>query len=317
MAGRPPLTFSTRGLAVASRRRALRRLREQGLLPVEPLSDAAPHVDLVKWHLPGASVLRGSFAGVRQEGVPGADDVTDDMFFGINVSGAGLARQRAREITVGAGDAVVVDLREGPFTIVRPELTRMFGLRVRRELVPVDADRLGDPALRLVPGRTTALQLLTRYLRSVLDGGVPPDSPLADAVVTHLSELIALSLVPGDASSVPATAPSVRAARLAAIKSDIVRHLTDGSLSAAAVGRRQHITTRYLHKLFEDEPTTYSRFVLDRRLELVHRRLRDPTFAGRSISSIATDAGFGDLSYFNRTFRRRYGTTPSDVRRPR
>jgi len=26
-------------------------------------------------------------------------------------------------------------------------------------------------------------------------------------------------------------------------------------------------------------------------------------------------AGFGDLSYFNRTFRHRYGITPSDARR--
>jgi AraC-like DNA-binding protein len=29
---------------------------------------------------------------------------------------------------------------------------------------------------------------------------------------------------------------------------------------------------------------------------------------------VAYEAGFGDLSYFNRTFRRRYGATPSDVR---
>jgi AraC-like DNA-binding protein len=33
-----------------------------------------------------------------------------------------------------------------------------------------------------------------------------------------------------------------------------------------------------------------------------------------SITAIAFDAGFGDLSYFNRTFRRRYGATPSDIR---
>jgi AraC-like DNA-binding protein len=32
------------------------------------------------------------------------------------------------------------------------------------------------------------------------------------------------------------------------------------------------------------------------------------------VSSIALDAGFGDISYFNRAFRRRYGATPSDVR---
>jgi AraC-like DNA-binding protein len=32
------------------------------------------------------------------------------------------------------------------------------------------------------------------------------------------------------------------------------------------------------------------------------------------IASIAYDAGFGDLSYFNRAFKRCYGATPSEVR---
>jgi AraC-like DNA-binding protein len=39
-------------------------------------------------------------------------------------------------------------------------------------------------------------------------------------------------------------------------------------------------------------------------------------WAGRPISAIAYDVGFRDLSYFNRTFRRRYGTTPTDARQP-
>jgi AraC-like DNA-binding protein len=42
--------------------------------------------------------------------------------------------------------------------------------------------------------------------------------------------------------------------------------------------------------------------------------LRNPQFSARSISLIAYDVGFGDLSYFNRVFRRRYGVTPSDIR---
>ena len=57
------------------------------------------------------------------------------------------------------------------------------------------------------------------------------------------------------------------------------------------------------------------RFVLDRRLALAYRTLRQPRSATRTISSIAYDTGFGDLSYFNRTFRRRYGITPSGARR--
>ncbi|WP_283810827.1 helix-turn-helix domain-containing protein [Bradyrhizobium macuxiense] len=47
---------------------------------------------------------------------------------------------------------------------------------------------------------------------------------------------------------------------------------------------------------------------------LAAARLIDPRSSGRSISTIAFEAGFGDLSYFNRTFRLRYGATPSDIR---
>ena len=54
--------------------------------------------------------------------------------------------------------------------------------------------------------------------------------------------------------------------------------------------------------------------MLDRRLDLARRRLRDPRFTTRTISAIACDVGFGDLSYFNRAFRRHYGDTPSAIR---
>jgi AraC-like DNA-binding protein len=42
--------------------------------------------------------------------------------------------------------------------------------------------------------------------------------------------------------------------------------------------------------------------------------LTDPRRAGEKISSIAYDCGFGDVSYFNRMFRRSYGAVPSEVR---
>jgi AraC-like DNA-binding protein len=36
--------------------------------------------------------------------------------------------------------------------------------------------------------------------------------------------------------------------------------------------------------------------------------------AALTISSIAFESGFGDLSYFNRAFRRQYGAAPSEIR---
>jgi AraC-like DNA-binding protein len=44
-----------------------------------------------------------------------------------------------------------------------------------------------------------------------------------------------------------------------------------------------------------------------------HRLLAMPG-PDRTISAVAFDCGFGDLSYFNRAFRRHYGATPSDIR---
>ena len=42
--------------------------------------------------------------------------------------------------------------------------------------------------------------------------------------------------------------------------------------------------------------------------------LADPAYAGRTVNAIALEAGFGNVSYFNQRFRRRYGMRPSDAR---
>jgi AraC-like DNA-binding protein len=74
------------------------------------------------------------------------------------------------------------------------------------------------------------------------------------------------------------------------------------------------VTPRYVHKLFESEGSTFSEYLLARRLEFARRLLTTSRLACRSITSIALDAGFSDLSYFNRAFRRRYGATPTETR---
>jgi AraC-like DNA-binding protein len=74
------------------------------------------------------------------------------------------------------------------------------------------------------------------------------------------------------------------------------------------------VTPRYLQRLFESDGTTFSAFLLGRRLARAHRMLSEPRSVQRQVSAIAYDAGFGDLSYFNRCFRRLYGATPMDVR---
>jgi len=282
------------------RRKAVCELRERGILPIEPLRDAAMSLAIAKRFLPGASILSGRLSGLRQEGVPRAIDADDDLFLGVNLSGYSVATQRGREIRFGDGEAVLLSCASGSFAIIRPTPARF---------VP----DLDDRMMRVIPAQTAPLQLLTTYLSSISDDTVSGSNELSRLFATHLHDLIALSL--GAGPDCPAEMDSsIRATRLQAIKSFILDNLSAPSLTVADVAARHHVTPRYVHKLFELEGITCTHFILVQRLERAHRSLRDLRLANRSITSIAYDAGFGDLSYFNRTFKRVYGTTPSQVR---
>jgi AraC-like DNA-binding protein len=169
-------------------------------------------------------------------------------------------------------------------------------------------------AMQLIPGATAPLRLLASYVGAIRGGPLPPSPELSGLVVAHIHDLIALSLGATRDAAAAAQAHGIRAARLQAIKGDIAANLGDSDLRLNAIAARQRVTPRYVHKLFEIEGTTFSGFVLGQRLAQAHRLLTDPRLAKRPVSSIAFDVGFGDLSYFNRSFRRRYGTTPSEVR---
>jgi AraC-like DNA-binding protein len=66
--------------------------------------------------------------------------------------------------------------------------------------------------------------------------------------------------------------------------------------------------------LFESEDTSMTEFVLEERLKRARTLLLDPRFAARRIAEIAYEVGFNDVSHFNRTFRRRFGRTPGELR---
>jgi AraC-like DNA-binding protein len=295
------------------RRTAVGELRERGILPIEPLRDAHFSVVITKCFLPGAGIRAGTLCGLRQGGSPLAADAGDELFLGINLAGRSIAQQCGRELAFGDGEAALLSLAAGAFSIVRPTAAQFVGLRVPRKAIAPMVPDLDGRIMRVVPAAAPALQLLTSYVRAIADNRALGPSEMPRLLATHLHDLIALSVHVGRDGAV-AAAPSVRAARLLAVKSDILDNLDDASMSVSAIAARHRVSPRYVHKLFEADGTTFTQFVLRQRLDRVYRTLRDPRFLARSITSIAYDAGFGDLSYFNRTFRRHYGATPSDIR---
>jgi AraC-like DNA-binding protein len=109
-------------------------------------------------------------------------------------------------------------------------------------------------------------------------------------------------------------AHALRVARLSKVRTQELRRLCPLFADRAQEASRQGISPIYVRKLFEGEDTSFTQFVLGERLARAHRLLSDPLFAKYTVAALAFEAGFGDLSYFNRTFRRRYGAAPSAVR---
>ncbi|MGA8747914.1 MAG: helix-turn-helix transcriptional regulator, partial [Pseudolabrys sp.] len=74
------------------------------------------------------------------------------------------------------------------------------------------------------------------------------------------------------------------------------------------------ISVRTLHLRFEKTEQTFGRWVLEARLDACSKALRDPLQRTHSISEIAYNCGFNDLSHFNKMFRARFNMTPSQWR---
>ena len=222
-------------------------------------------------------------------------------------------RQLGREFALAPGDAVALSNAD-PNSIALPLGASWTALNMPREaltqLLRDGEDCVARPILR----HSEALQLLIHYVKA-LRGEMKLSEPvLRSAVVRHLYDVVAIALgATRDAAEV-AKGRGVRAARLRAIKDSIRDNLANGDLSVSTLAAMHRVTPRYVQMLFDDEGTTFTGYIRDQRLARACRMLENPHLGQQKIADIAFECGFGDISYFNRSFRARYRATPSDVR---
>jgi AraC family transcriptional activator of tynA and feaB len=89
-------------------------------------------------------------------------------------------------------------------------------------------------------------------------------------------------------------------------------HYRNHDLSIQDIADDLGISTRQLQRGFAAINSTPTRYLLTKRLEHVRRALADRQAGRRNdlISTIAYEAGFSDLSYFQRCFRKAFGASP-------
>ena len=309
------LRFSTDELPERDRLPIMREVHGRlcARVDIEPAPGVPLHYRVTARALPGliVSMFSESPLTIRRTRELLADG-NDDVVFAVPPTAANMLSHRGRELSpivdavlLSAADVLRIDVASGSQC---PMVT------LSRQRLALLVPGLEDAFMRPVPRNIEALQLLTRYVRLFDDQQSLATPELCGLVVNHVYDLVALALGATRDAAAIANGRGVRAARLHAIKTDILNSLSRHELSLARLAARHRVTPRHVQTLFESDGTTFSRFLLDQRLARAHRMLSNPLLAVRTISAIAYEAGFGDLSHFNRAFRRRYGATPSDIR---
>jgi AraC-like DNA-binding protein len=313
----PQIRFSLDGVPDRDRPAVFREFfgREVIKYDLEPLPDIPLDIDVTLQALPGLMMMTGRAHGSRNRRTRETleADPTDDIGLVVNLRGPLRVTHGQQELTLTDGDATLVGMGEiCDFTHLPPG--DILALRVPRNRLAPLVTGLDDCCFRRIPGGTPALRLLTDYIKVAQGGQGVASSAVQHLVVNHVYDLMAVAAGATRDASATAEGHGVRAARLHAVKNDIVRNLDQAELSVQMLARRHGLTERYVQRLFEMEGTTFTEYVLSQRLAHAYRRLSDPRQEGEKISVVAWDSGFGDVSYFNRAFRRRFGLAPSDVR---
>lgn len=182
-----------------------------------------------------------------------------------------LGNHLGREVTLGRNDAVLLSCCD-PGSLAVPSAGPLISMSFPRDaLGPLLRD--GHAGLgSSLPGRSSALQLLIRYLEILRDDKLTSTLELQHLAVAHVYDLLAVALGATRDAAETAKVRGVRAARLAAIKADVGETLGN-PLTAAGVAARHCLTQRQLQRLFSAEGTTFTDYLREQRLVRAHHML--------------------------------------------
>jgi AraC-like DNA-binding protein len=240
-------------------------------------------------------------------------DGYDGMSFVIAISGRVPVSYERQSVELSESQMCLGDMSAVSSSRMSNE-GQLKNIRIPRSLLlsvcPKAEDRLGQVLGERAPIR----EAIARYHALAARTGPHADLVGQHLMAQHMVDLIALLLGTDADRTELATSRGHAAARLELMRADVVANLGRGDLSIHSVAQKAGLSPRHAQRMFEQSGITFTEFLLERRLLRVRKLLLDPLNRWRKVSDLAHSAGFPDVSYFNRVFRRRFGVTPSDMR---
>ncbi len=277
--------------------------------------------------LPGVSIASVECSALSVSRSPRqlADGNDDVLLFlnpgGTPAKGAGgsgwVLRQQGEMACTGGPGYLGLNERAGRIDFHGASSGLLLIAFPRESLLPQVADV--DRVLHQSLPDTLPLRLLARQAQALArPSGASDDAGISDAerlrISDQLLDLGALALGATPQAQARASARGLRQARLKAIQADLRVHAWRGDLTLEWVAARHGISPRYVRALFEQEGTAFSSYLLELRLQRAFGQLASPRHTRSTVSAIAYDAGFNNLSWFYRVFKQRFAAAPGEVR---
>lgn len=239
----------------------------------------------------------------------------DNFFLIVQEEGQALMQQSGTTRVLKSGDMILVDSAQPSEFVFFGKFSRQLSVHLPRETM---IERFGAAATggHYVQKSDFHAVAVTAILAKVFsqDTNDTQKSYLKDAVYGLLGAVLYERASGPSKSDVEVHTSGLALAEQGMAYID--RCFDEYDLNTQAIAGQLGVTARQLQRAFSALGTTPSDYLLKKRFERACHLLRDKAekINAQSVSSIAYDCGFNDVSYFNRQFRKRFGCSPGQFR---
>ncbi|MDB5395856.1 MAG: helix-turn-helix protein [Rhodospirillales bacterium] len=199
-------------------------------------------------------------------------------------------------------------------TLKLPDHFVMLYIRIPQTMLYPRLLNLQVLPMGTLTGRAAVNRIFANLLHSIVDDLEELTDEHIRPIEVALSEFVISSLAESSAMSCFDVAGASNFHR---ISQAIELQLGDGDLTLHQIAEQQHVSARYIQKLFQQAGLSFSHYLRQRRLEHCHADLGSAAHRNLSISDICFRWGFNDAAHFSRSFRADYGMTPRAFRQER
>jgi len=236
---------------------------------------------------------------------------TDDFFLmSFGLEGEATYRQFGRECVLRP-DTYAMFYTAEPYMFAHKERVTALTLKLPASALRARNDDPFDLCAIARPVEAGVLRTVRDLVLSMVEGHGVPTGPEAGVVEACILDLLGVVLEKKQ-SGQPTGGTSVRWAIHRRALAYMQENLAHTDLTPDRIAAGIGVSTRYVHRVFEDADQTVCETLMDMRLERCRKELAG---AGpMSIKEIAMRAGFKSQSHFASLFKARFGTTPRAFR---